>query len=235
MKQIAFVHGFMGDPSDWDFMRSQLPDCEVTSPLIRPAADWEAGVQQLADEIPDRVILVGYSMGARLSLGVTIRHPEKVRGLVFCSGNPGMEDESLREKRYANDLKIACEIETTDRRDFLNRWYTESTVFKSLTDRVRDDEIRRKSLRAGDDWSAVLRAYSVAKQPNYWPKLAELNMPVMAIAGAEDRKYARFIARMGELPNVDARVVSACGHIVHREQPHVFLQLIDDFVAQFGK
>lgn len=229
---ITFVHGFMGDPSDWDLMRAELADYDVVTPLIKPAADWSAGVAQLADELPDRSIIVGYSMGARLSLALALSNPDACAGLVFCSGNPGIEDQQQRESRYANDCKIADRIDSDDRRDFLQHWYHESTVFKSLTARVRDDEIERKAMRTGDDWSAILRAYSVAKQPNYWSDLDKLSMPVTAIAGMQDRKYAQMISRMGSLPNIDARIVSACGHIVHREQPHVFLHLIREFLQR---
>jgi len=222
----------MGDPSDWDLMRAEFSDYDVVTPLIKPANDWSAGVAQLADEIPDRSILVGYSMGARLSLALALSNPEACAGLVFCSGNPGIEDPQQRDLRYANDCKIADRIESEERREFLQHWYSESTVFKSLTAGVRDDEIARKAARTGDDWSAILRTYSVAKQPNFWPRLSDLSMPVLAIAGIQDRKYAQVISRMGGLPQIDARIVPACGHIVHREQPHVFLHLLREFLQR---
>lgn len=220
----------MGDPSDWDFLAAELADYEICAPLIRPASDWKSSVEQLIGNLPDRSIIVGYSMGARLSLAVTLEAPEKCAGLVFVSGNPGLEDETVREKRYAGDCRIAELIDKEPRRDFLHHWYTQSTVFKSLEERVRNDEIERKSARAGDDWGAILRTNSVAKQPNYWPRLSELQVPTTAIAGILDRKYANIIARMGIEPNIQTRIVPHCGHIVHREQPHVFLHLIREYL-----
>lgn len=228
--KLTFVHGFMGDPTDWDFMVTELGDYEICTPHIKPAENWEASVQQLIDELPDRSVLVGYSMGARLSLAVALKQPEKCAGLVFVSGNPGLEDESTREKRYAGDCRIAELIDKEPRRQFLQHWYTQSTVFKSLEERVRNDEIDRKAARAGDDWGAILRTNSVSKQPNYWSRLSELDMPTTAIAGLLDRKYANIIARMGIEPNINTRIVPHCGHIVHREQPHVFLHLIREYL-----
>lgn len=228
---LALVHGFMGDPSDWDLVRRELPAYEIATPLIRPASDWDAGVEQLATEVPAGSTLVGYSMGARLALALVMARPDAYAGLVFCSGNPGIEEDQQRATRYANDCQIANQIEREDRREFLLRWYTESSVFRSLSAAVREDEIARKAVRTGDDWSAILRTYSVARQPNFWPRLSELRIPVLAVAGVLDRKYARMVARMGTLPNIDARIVSACGHIVHREQPYVFLQLLREFLT----
>ena len=121
---LTFVHGFMGDPSDWDLIRAELSDYEVVTPLLKPAANWAAGVSQLADELPERSIIVGYSMGARLSLALALSNPDACAGLVFCSGNPGLEDQQQRESRYANDCKIADRIEADSRRDFLEHWYS---------------------------------------------------------------------------------------------------------------
>jgi pimeloyl-ACP methyl ester carboxylesterase len=104
-------------------------------------------------------------------------------------------------------------------------------VFRSLTPAVREQEIQRKLARNGDDWSTILRCYSVAEQPNFWPQLPELEIPCMALAGLNDKKYAGVVARMGTLPNIQARIVAACGHIVHHEQPHVFLHLLGQFLA----
>lgn len=223
----------MGDPSDWDLIREELPDYEIVTPLIKPAANWDAGVKQLIAELPERSILVGYSMGARLSMAMALTAPKMCQGLIFVSGNPGLEDQEAQDKRYAGDCRIAERIESEPRRDFLHHWYTESTVFKSLTDRVRADEIERKAARTGDDWSAILRTYSVAKQPDFWPLLGNLRVPSMAIAGMLDRKYTNIVLRMGVESDFQTRIVANCGHIVHREQPYVFLQLLKEYLAQF--
>lgn len=228
--KIACLHGFMGDPSDWDFLTSQLSEHEVIRPSIRPAADWRTGLAQLKDEIPDDSVLIGYSMGARLALGLTLDDPSRYLGLLFCSGNPGIEDDQQRVNRYAADCRIADRIASEDRTEFLEHWYS-SSVFQTLSPEVRDQEIRRKLAREGDDWSSALRCYSVAEQPNYWPKLSEIAIPCLAVGGLLDKKYAKVVARMGTLPNIDSRIVPACGHIVHHEQPHVFLHLVREFLT----
>jgi 2-succinyl-6-hydroxy-2,4-cyclohexadiene-1-carboxylate synthase len=220
----------MGDPSDWDLVRRELSDYEIVTPLIQPAEDWNAGIEQLVDELPERSVLIGYSMGARLSLAIALARSKICDGLVFVSGNPGLEEEHAREVRYQSDTKIADRIEAQPRRDFLASWYAQSTVFRSLTDQVREDEIERKAARTGDNWSEILRVYSVAKQPDFWPQLSRLQIPVMAMAGILDRKYTNIILRMGAEPNIESRVVPSCGHIVHREQPYVFLQLIREYL-----
>lgn len=232
-RNLTLIHGFMGDPSDWDEVREELSaDYEICTPLIRPAEDWDASIEQLIADLPKRSVIVGYSMGARLALSIAIEHPERCDALVFVSGNPGLETEEQRKQRFAHDGKIAERIESEPREQFLDYWYT-ARVFESLTDEVRADEIRRKSTRASDDWASILKANTVAKQPNYWSRADELSMPTLAIAGISDHKYVDIMVRLGREVNsnqLETRIVPDCGHIVHREQPRVFLKLLRDFL-----
>ena len=220
----------MGAPSDWDLLRDGLRDYELVTPLIQPAENWDAGVAALEAEIPKDSVLVGYSMGARLALALAVAKPRRYRGLIFCSGNPGIEDEQQRQQRYASDCRMADRVDKDDRAEFLEYWYT-SAVFRTLTPAIREQEIQRKLTRGGDSWSSILRCYSVAEQPNYWPRLTKLPITCMAIAGEQDKKYVRFVTRMGSLPNIEARIVPDCGHIVHHEQPRVFLDLVREFLS----
>jgi len=224
----------MGDPSDWDLIRSEFPDYQVVAPLIKPADHWQAGIEQLTAELPAQSVFVGYSMGARLALACALAKPETCQGLVFVSGNPGLEDEVARQNRQRADDQIADQIDTQPRKDFLIRWYTQSTVFKSLTEKARNDEIDRKAARPGDNWSDILRTFSVANQPNFWPRLCELDIPILAIAGAQDTKYANIITRMGQEANIETRIVATSGHIVHREQPQVFLCALNKYLTKYA-
>lgn len=225
---VGCVHGFMGDPSDWEMLRTQSPSDKIVTPLIRPAENWHEGVSALAAEIPEGALLVGYSMGARLCLALALSHPQRYRGLVFCSGNPGLEDDQEREDRYTQDCRIAQRIAEQDRDEFLAYWYS-SPVFRSLSPAVRQQEIQRKRARCGDDWGSILKCYSIALQPNFWPQLSNLAIPCLAIAGALDQKYASIVARMESIPGMQTSIVPACGHIVHHEQPQAFQRLLCAF------
>ena len=119
---LVFIHGFMGDPSDWDFVRKQFPDHATVTPTIRAATDWSSGIKQLAEEIPHNAVLVGYSMGAGLSMGPMSTIADRISGLFFVSGNPGIEDREIAGKRYQNDCRIAERIEREPRSDFLSFW-----------------------------------------------------------------------------------------------------------------
>ncbi|XP_016492156.1 protein PHYLLO, chloroplastic isoform X1 [Nicotiana tabacum] len=66
-------------------------------------------LQQLFDSLQcQKVILVGYSMGARISLYMALKYNDKVAGAVIISGSPGLIDEDARKVRRAKDDFSAC-------------------------------------------------------------------------------------------------------------------------------
>ena len=92
MTKIVFIHGFLGSPSDWDFARNGLFQYDTHALEIPLAENWSAGLLLLGEMIEPGTVVVGYSMGARLALGYALSCPERVKGIVFVSGNPGLDD-----------------------------------------------------------------------------------------------------------------------------------------------
>jgi 2-succinyl-6-hydroxy-2,4-cyclohexadiene-1-carboxylate synthase len=230
---LTFIHGFMGHPSDWDDVRAALPEFETSALEVRPALDWQSTVAQLADQILEPSVVIGYSMGARLALGIALEHDQKCAGLGLVSGNPGLETKEAREQRWASDQQIAFQLQRLDEESvstFLSQWY-KADVFATVPAEIRQAEIARKRERFSTDWAKVLQACSVARQPDYWPRLQQLSIPTNFIAGELDEKYRSIAVRFASEANsvhVSKKIVPNCGHIVHREQPDVLVQAIRD-------
>ena len=224
----------MGHPTDWDEVRAALPEFETSAVEVRAGDDWQSTVNQLAESIPADSIIVGYSMGARLGLGVALVKPQRFGGLIFVSGHPGLESAQDREQRWLADQRVAECIESEPAESFLNQWY-QASVFANLPEEIRRAEIARKLARSSDDWPSILRACSVAKQPNYWPRLSELSIPTLVVAGERDEKYRKIAVRIREEASLEAlsvTIVPNAGHIVHREQQAAMVDLIREFASK---
>ena len=240
-RQLVFLHGFMGHASDWDEVRTQLSEYDSRAINIEVADDWHRTLQNLADSIPGGSIVVGYSMGARLALGIALEFPTQCGGLIFVSGNPGLELAVEREERALADEKIASRIENSQDENqlnsFLDDWY-QASVFQSLPGEIRRESIQQKLKRDSTDWPTLLRVNSVSQQPNYWPRLAELAMPTLVVAGERDEKYKQIALRFqatAALNHVKTERLADCGHMVHREQPAKIVDLIREFMTQLNR
>jgi len=246
-QHLTFLHGFMGHPSDWDDLRSQLDATSFSSAQsvvmnslgIEPADDWSVGLEKLASKVSSPSVLVGYSMGARLALSLAVEFPEKVKGLILISGNPGIDSDDLRKKRLKHDCSLASEMEnlsnSIQKKAFLERWYQQS-VFATVSDSVRQHEMNRK-LKQDDwmKWSRTLQTFSVARQPNYWQCLNSIKVPVWMIAGKKDEKYQEISIRFWLQSRMDhskSVIVPDSGHIVHREQPEAVVKEIRSFLNE---
>ena len=232
--RLTFLHGFMGHSSDWDEVRASLPGFETDAIDVTVAGDWQTGIQQLGETIAPDSVLIGYSMGARLALGVALEFPRQFAGLVFASGNPGLESDEDRQQRWQSDCSLAEQLETESIELFLQNWYR-AEVFAAVPEEIREAEIARKLNHSSCDWPAIMKANSVSRQPNYWPRLTELKMPTVVVAGELDEKYRSIAFRMKAqrgTSDLETQIIRDSGHIVHRERPDAFVQLLQDFLKR---
>ncbi|XP_078159011.1 protein PHYLLO, chloroplastic-like [Carex rostrata] len=70
-----------------------------------------------------RVVLVGYSMGARIALHMAL-NSDKIKGAVIISGSPGLKEESNRKIHQAIDKSRAKLLISHGLHNFLETWYS---------------------------------------------------------------------------------------------------------------
>ena len=70
-------------------------------------------------------------------------------------------------------------------------------------------------------------------QPSYWDRLDEIDVPVLLMAGALDRKFVGIAGQMGvRIADAELSVVPDAGHAVHLERPDEFLEDVREFLAK---
>lgn len=181
------------------------------------------------------VDLVGYSMGGRVALGFTARHPDRVRRLVLESASPGLATEAERAARRRDDESMADWIEHTGIKAFVARWEAlplfESQ--KALPTGVREAQRARRWMNHPNSLAASLRGMGTGALPSFWGSLPGLRVPVLLMTGAHDEKFADIARRMaGELHNARLEIVAGSGHAVHLERPGAWVELVTDFLTQ---
>lgn len=242
---VVLVHGFTQTPAAWDAVRADLEarGAACTAPWLpghgpdAPApSGWDAALDALAaactppSEGPAataagaRVAWVGYSMGARLALGVALRHPSLVASLVLVSGTAGLGDEASRAARRADDEALARRIETVGVPTFVDEWLARP-MFAGLDPAAARAEDRR--VHGARGLAGALRALGTGAQPDCWPALERLGVPTLLVAGARDAKFADVARRMhARIPASRCEVLDGLGHAVPLEGPRVLAALV---------
>jgi 2-succinyl-6-hydroxy-2,4-cyclohexadiene-1-carboxylate synthase len=190
---ITCLHGFLGNPRDWDFLRDAGFAIE-TPPLdaIPPHGD----------------ALLGYSLGGRLALHALLAGAHYNRA-IFVSTGLGIEGNSARSARRASDETWARRFESEDFDSVMAAWNAQPVLAGPSLPRTRDDYDPR-----------ALREWSSGALPPVASRLHELTIPTLWIAGARDTKYVAEAKRAASLATgALVAIIENAGHRVPWERP----------------
>ena len=221
--RIVLLHGFTGYSRSFahlglDAVTPDLPGHNGAP----PATSWEDALDRLEPLLdPGPVVLGGYSMGARLALGLALRRPERIERLVLASGTAGLESEEERARRRADDEELARFVEQRGVPDFVEKW-ERNPILASL-DPLQMQQLRLERLQHEPrGLASALRHLGTGAQPSYWGALGGLRAQVILLAGKRDAKFAALAYRLHlALPRSELRLLE-CGHVIHLEQPEAF-------------
>jgi 2-succinyl-6-hydroxy-2,4-cyclohexadiene-1-carboxylate synthase len=238
LADLLLLHGFTGAPSSWDAVTHALPESRAVVPWLtghgQPAAaldvgGFEAEVDRLATIAPENALVAGYSLGARLALGLLLRHPGRFRGAVLISGSPGLEHEIERAARRQRDSDWCTLLADGGVAGFVERWQAEP-LFASqarLDDASRASERARRLAHSEAGLCHSLRVTGLGEMPNYWPRLGEIRVPVTLLAGALDPRFCSTAkAVVGQLPHGDFAEIPEAGHNLLLERPEAVASVI---------
>lgn len=213
---ITCIHGFLGRPADWDFLR---PEFEVEALSLDEAAS-------LAARGARGEVLLGYSMGGRLALEALAAGARFERAVIVSAG---LNLETGREERRAADERWARRFERDDWRAVVRDWNAQP-VFRGHALERREDDFDRALL------ARALRMFSPAVLPPLAPRLPEIRLPVLWIAGERDERYAEVAKHaVALLPDAELWICRDAGHRVPWEQPEMFAERLREFVGDVGR
>ena len=234
---IVFLHGFLGNSASFNAIVQHLPGEVVTfAPALYGHSchvensrdhDFAREVSRLMRLVrgrfaAHRVHLVGYSLGARLGIGLLAQYPELVGAATLMSCRNGLANEEQAERRRTEDSRWAKLLGTVTLSEFLEIWEARP-LFASMR---RVDPSQLASLRAQrllhnpKALAQALDALTLAKMPNYSASLALGRRPVTLMAGELDPKFVALSTDLvRQMPNGRLVVVSGVGHNLPLECP----------------
>jgi len=214
---LTFLHGFLGSPKDWHPLNLEGKCLTLPGHHGRPL-----DLSLLEKEIPEKTILIGYSLGGRLAMEFAAKYPQRIEALIILSAHPGLEGK--RKERLARDEKWARLLETEGIKSFLKKWY-QQPLFKELN----PDALQGRKNHNPHALTQILRELSPAKRPPMWDKLHTFSFPMLFLFGENDIKYQTIAQRLGKHFSVD--FIPSCGHAIHIENPALCREKIQRFIG----
>lgn len=254
---LMLLHGFTGTGEAWSpFMSALAENWRVIAPDLPghggtdapedieryTMAGCVADLAVLLDEMVEarggdgRVVVVGYSMGGRVALHFARAYPERVRGLIVESANPGIRDEAERRARLEQDEQLARFLEKEGVAAFVERWEN-IPLFASqarLSFEKRERLRQRRLQQAAAGLAGSLRGMGAGVAESLWDELSGFAVPTLLLAGELDEKYCRIVGETAAfVPGAKLVVVPDAGHAVHFERPDTWLEHVQSFLGSF--
>lgn len=233
-RRWVLLHGFTGGPATWDEVRAALArHGEVLCPALvghgadtSAATDFGAEVDRLARVIRAAAFegahLCGYSLGARLALGLLVRHRALASRATLIGVHPGLPERGPeRDERAAADERWAQLAERAPD-EFLAQWRAQPlfATQRALPAQRQAAQDRTRAAHDGAALAAALRALSLARMSDWHAHLPRLALPVHLMAGELDAKFVALARAMqARLPDATLTVVPGAGHNLVLERP----------------
>ena len=243
---ILFLHGFTGKFQDFSsviFLLSKnycclavdLPGHGETRVIGDESCYNMTNTAQALIELLDdlqigKCLLLGYSMGGRLALYMTLHFPERFEKVVLESASPGLKTEKERSHRLQADLQLAQKLENSKIKDFLLNWY-DRPLFKSLKNSPNFDKLIESRLANNPlELAKSLRNMGTGNQPSLWEKLSQNQIPILLLAGEYDDKFTTINTEIASLcPAASLEIVPKVGHNIHFENIDKFVTVVRQF------
>lgn len=245
---LLLLHGFTGSSQSWSsfakllgsqyrIIAPDLPGHGKTSLPAQRLSLWEFAAalgEYIARFSESPVSILGYSMGGRIALHLALKHSSLINKLILLGASPGIADATERSTRKAQDAALAEAIRERGIEWFVDFW-EQQPIFKSqqslpteLRKRLRDQRLQNSP----EGLVYALECWSSGEQENLMPRLSELTLPVLLMAGELDSKYAATNQQMQKSIAEAKRVtIPAAGHAAYLEQPERIAAEIKTFLS----
>jgi|GEM_PF-119872 len=247
---LLLLHGFTGAASTWSEL---LPVLGARRRVVALSLHGHGGSDVPADparyaapraardvlEVLDllgitRVVLLGYSMGARVALHTALAAPGRVGALILESGSAGIADAAERAGRRAADEALALDIERHGVEAFVDRW-ERLPLWESqrrLSQPARDGLRAQRLAGSARGLANSLRGLGAGATAPLHGRLGELAaVPTLLLCGVLDEKYVRLARELkAMLPSAELREVEHAGHAVHLERPRELAAVVEEFL-----
>lgn len=184
----------------------------------------------------EKAVLVGNSAGGGVAAAFALEYPERVDELILVDpgvgGGRGPQFPAWAlPLMWTPQMRHLGPLMMRDYRESLPRtlergWFDQG----KLTDEIREKHLQVLNIQ---NWDRAFYELTFAPAyPELRPLLPGLTMPVLIVAGAEDRLIRTwyFEAIAAEIPAAQLEIIPGCGHVPQEECPAEFMDIVLDYL-----
>jgi pimeloyl-ACP methyl ester carboxylesterase len=189
-------------------------------------------------ELHGPLILMGCSMGGGLAMDFALTQPSRARALIMVGSAPsGLELDVPKSAKFAEaekafeagDLDRVAEIETQ--------------IWFDGTDRT-PEQVNQEMRKLCYEMNRIALSHEVRELGKRLPntstpafdRLANLNIPVLVIAGAHDTPFILAAAdyMTERIPSVRKAIIEDAAHLPNMDQPQEFQGIVTTFLEDLS-
>ena len=218
---IYALPGFLGLQSDWSALKKEISLTPIDPyQITQPEQGLHKWAQEFNKTLPKEPILLGYSMGARLSMHTLLESFPKALILISC--NPGLKTQEEKKKRLTLDYNWAERFQKESWESLMRSWNNRSVFSAAPLIRYEKDYCR-------NTLSSALKSWSLAHQIDFSKILEQAPIPILWITGKLDEAYSKKPMKFSH-PLSQSWIVPFSGHRVPWEQPKAFVKILLQFL-----
>ncbi len=236
-QNIVFIHGFLGQPSDWQAIEQSLLLAKASFHFLDLNRDFsisELNFQSWPEaflnwtkkkKITGSMCLVGYSMGGRLICPLLEKNFAKKA--IFLSSQFGFHDEDLnqRSERRLFNQNWAQKFLHQPWVHVMEEWHHQAIFKNSVVPTRNEGDFDRQKL------AASLTGFSMSEQKDFSNLWQRKDLSLLYLVGENDLKY-RVVGEELQQKAINTKVITLknSGHRLLLDQPQLVAQEISKFI-----
>ncbi|WP_255875413.1 alpha/beta fold hydrolase [Microbulbifer elongatus] len=223
---VALIPGFMLDETLWNEFRLYLPqDWSLHTAALGNGSTIRDMASDIAERLPERFVLIGFSLGGYIARQLAADFPERVEALILVASS--LRDDTAQQRTTKMQAVQALTPERF-------RGLSNSTIAHSLhpdnaSDKPLISTIKEMSRRLGYQALATQSALDRSQVP-----ASTIQCPTLVIASANDalRSLEEADELAAAIPGAELQRIDGAGHMIPLEQPQALADSIVHWLDQ---
>jgi pimeloyl-ACP methyl ester carboxylesterase len=229
---LVLSHGVIENSQSWE---DAVPLLERSFTVVtydargrgRNTGPAPFGYKELADDVDalvtglgvERFFHAGHSMGGRVALEHALAYPDRLAGVAVISARAGAPDAGDRKRLQG----LVATTKKGGPGEAVAMWASETSQHYERVRSICANNPLEGTVAALE---ALISARSLA------PRLKQLRVPTLVVAGACDESYGRYAAEMAEeIPKGQLCILEGIGHFPNIECPDLLAAELTTFFS----